>query len=1580
MLCFDDDVFKEMLAKCWKRHCRNHHKDFITYRMAKDAVSEDDAVKATFEDHVSSADRDLKQITDFMEKALRSRKKISNFFQTFTVVPERNISVSVVNDIGPADGCEMHVGCADEPHIVVDRADGSYVNVMVAEENLANTDHDDHRYSLPGQSCASAPITSAHHQKTSRQTLLAQNVCQFCTRIKSWEDMVRCSIQSSIHPMKVQYCHCKEDVCCCDSKIEEIYSTLRQPRTGYVVEDDLPHEPIRSFNRDFFCKRDDEKTLRYFCCKCTRYGQNVKIDTMSHITQWVEGGMVLKGEYRKHQAMTRHLQSVEHKYSLEVERKRLSERPSISLPTKNEMQEATENLCIAVEMMAMFNLPYRFYPVLCTTLHIICRDGRNPLGNNNQSLNVVPKAQHACYEACRDMVSRDLKAMLQATCQSRRIHLCADKGTASKDCSRQAIVATHIGSDGYPCEVLLSVAGIADSTAKGAAQHLTKHVSSLVDTQQVAIISTDGAATYTGLHSGMFKRLKDDNVGYSNKLMYIPDLCHRLERFLENNTPAWVQEVVEVTDKVIAKMNSSHHLQNAVIAEGHSAGGLKYFIMQATCQTRFAEYLHNSLRSFLRNIEILTVTLPRIIASDEISSLTRSNARFILQTVTDPSLITQIMLIDRVYERVEHIEKEAQRTCFGGFEYIRIVSELKELLQVELRKADDATLDITVSGRFRYLVSAKRNQHTATVNLRSMTGNIGQYKAQAEAIRTNYERWLDALVKDYPKYVQISSELSAATDALTLSKEISVADRVTCMRQFLGAVNTAFEPCNDRCLGVAECDCLTKEVESYIDHVTCHMTVQRKVPWEIISSDGSVGYDYSAIIAHYLSDENATLRQELHITNVLRAMEILQLMKASQSATERAFSIVANVISNRFENKYKVNRNGDGVETEELNDTTNLSKDNVEAAVFISMNANVVTLNAALARDKFLSSGHKHALMKSKPRNTVGKAVSTTIDVLTIPKMDRKRKKNCKELQCGSKRTKLYNRRIEDACMAFAGNTVEEFCDLDDSATLVHSNSEVRSSSATDQQEGCISELVPSCENLGLCTSGFSAERSPGIILGLIEQQLPGMESGMPGPGQMSNLDGKDESVGILLRPSGLEPPTCSFNPGPRGIGPGNLGPDFPDPRLVANIDASMLVNVLNMPPTLPSVVCAGLEKRPGGLMPGLLADPSSVRAGDEQGRKHFFLFQKCNTANPATGVTAAVRPDYADVPAVKAHYTSEKQRTTKVRHDKYVIHRKTVRKKRKKILYTAQATSDTFLKQSPQHHTSEEPHRSKIQINFFKECAFERRTTRERRAKLQAFKFSGNETRNISSNIAECSERRTSVCDLSELDSDSVGECLKLLRRHYGDTIGGLEEPGLGSCVRTCTMPRLHAVDTKRFVHIVNVGDHWLTVSNIFGKTSHEVFVYDSLYTRVQSQCEVEVTSLLRTDELRDTISYHMRGFAKQRRGSRFCGFYAVGAAFSCVLRHDPTGFAFDEKVMRQHLQFCLENNKVIQFPGKTGTDISETIQVLSKKHCRCHRSSGGSMLQCSDCSNWYHQDCLQDIQSSSMSPSVRWKGPCCL
>jgi hypothetical protein len=251
------------------------------------------------------------------------------------------------------------------------------------------------------------------------------------------------------------------------------------------------------------------------------------------------------------------------------------------------MEQATENLCTAVQMMATYNLPYRFYPLLCTTLQIISRESINPLGNNHQSFNAVPKAQYACYEACREIVSRELKKTLSATGQTPRLHLSADKGTARKDCSRQAIVGTHIGGDGYPREVLLSVAAVQDSTANGAAQHFTKNVASLVDTKQIAFISTDGAATYTGRHKGMFQQLKEDSNRYTDKLLFIPDLCHRLERLLNNNSPAWFTDVIDTTDRVIAKMNSSPNLRNAVISYGQEAG-LKYYAMQTTCETRFA--------------------------------------------------------------------------------------------------------------------------------------------------------------------------------------------------------------------------------------------------------------------------------------------------------------------------------------------------------------------------------------------------------------------------------------------------------------------------------------------------------------------------------------------------------------------------------------------------------------------------------------------------------------------------------------------------------------------------------------------------------------------------------------------------------------------------------------------------------------------------------------------------------------------------------------------------------------------------------------------------------------------------------
>ena len=410
---------------------------------------------------------------------------------------------------------------------------------------------------------------------------------------------------------------------------------------------------------------------------------------------------------------------------------------------------------------------------------------------------------------------------------------------------------------------------------------------------------------------------------------------------------------------------------------------------------RFAEYLHKSIRSVLRNVEVLCAALPQVIASsDDYNVHTRANAKFILDTVSDPSLIAQMMLIDRVYEQIERIEKEAQSSSFGAFDYVRIISLLRRWLEVDLREADESVLDVVTSGCFRYDISSKRNKHTAVVNLHDTETkklHHAQRLAQQESIRVNYERWLGTLVEEFGNYVEVSSELQTGIGAFTLSEERSLDERVDSLRSFLSTVNTDFEPCGAFCQGIDSCACLANQMETFLKNVQSQLDVRH---WKVkVSSEPGLNFDYSAIFAYYLADENDSLRQELRITNILRALEMLQLMKASQSATERAFSVIGKVVSNRYENKYRIDPRKDPIDVNREADENSLPRSNdfVEAAAFISMNTNVVIMDAALARDKFIASNHEHAFLKTKPRHHVGKAVSTITEALRKSLMERKR-------------------------------------------------------------------------------------------------------------------------------------------------------------------------------------------------------------------------------------------------------------------------------------------------------------------------------------------------------------------------------------------------------------------------------------------------------------------------------------------------------------------------------------------------------------------------------------------------------------
>ena len=91
---------------------------------------------------------------------------------------------------------------------------------------------------------------------------------------------------------------------------------------------------------------------------------------------------------------------------------------------------------------------------------------------------------------------------------------------------------------GCPKEVLISVACITAKNDAGVADHVKQNVKKLIAPSQVAVLCTDTPAVYVGEQTGMYLRLYHDKE-FSDKLIFLPDLCHKVENLMFNTRPQW---------------------------------------------------------------------------------------------------------------------------------------------------------------------------------------------------------------------------------------------------------------------------------------------------------------------------------------------------------------------------------------------------------------------------------------------------------------------------------------------------------------------------------------------------------------------------------------------------------------------------------------------------------------------------------------------------------------------------------------------------------------------------------------------------------------------------------------------------------------------------------------------------------------------------------------------------------------------------------------------------------------------------------------------------------------------------------
>ena len=161
-----------------------------------------------------------------------------------------------------------------------------------------------------------------------------------------------------------------------------------------------------------------------------------------------------------------------------------------------------------------------------------------------------------------------------------------------------------------------------------------------------------------------------------------------------------------------------------------------------------------------------------------------------------------------------------------------------------------------------------------------------------------------------------------------------------------------------------------------------------------------------------------------------------------------------------------------------------------------------------------------------------------------------------------------------------------------------------------------------------------------------------------------------------------------------------------------------------------------------------------------------------------------------------------------------------------------------------------------------------------------------------------------TFVLIYAELSSDNI-EAVSQLPRERCTDVCGLEPLGLGQCVKGKSLPRLASATNnagQRFVQVLNVGDHWICVTNRFSSDIATVYVYDSSTSEATPSrlAVLQTTSLLRRqDSSNDKITFCIRDFQQQTDGTRLCGYYAVAAAVSVCCNVDPTGATYDEKML---------------------------------------------------------------------------------
>ena len=218
-------------------------------------------------------------------------------------------------------------------------------------------------------------------------------------------------------------------------------------------------------------------------------------------------------------------------------------------------------------------------------------------------------------------------------------------------------------------------------------------------------------------------------------------------------------------------------------------------------------------------------------------------------------------------------------------------------------------------------------------------------------------------------------------------------------------------------------------------------------------------------------------------------------------------------------------------------------------------------------------------------------------------------------------------------------------------------------------------------------------------------------------------------------------------------------------------------------------------------------------------------------------------------------------------------------------------------------------------------------------------------------------------------LNNRHIEAAQKLLKAKY-PSINGLQSPLLAQ-------HRSFDIIRNNMIQIIHCGSvkHWVAVSTV-NSPDNTVYVYNSLDSDIPMAATEQICSIMYA--LSDKLTIISKPVQVQQ-GMNDCGLFAIAFATSIASGQDPQSLKYDQKLMRNHLLKCFQNNSIDLFPTEKSTNSHALTKVRCAEVpliCDCRFPDQptshfgfphGTKLKCKTCQKSFHKSCIGNSKSST-------------